>query len=87
MHECLLRESVPAKADGIVLEELQKGYLLRNRVLRHAKVKVNALENVEGDAVDNADEGVGLQETNGGGVGSKNGKGDDGNSKAGGKSV
>ncbi|MBI4052431.1 MAG: nucleotide exchange factor GrpE [Candidatus Diapherotrites archaeon] len=87
VHECLLRESVPAKADGIVLEELQKGYLFRNRVLRHAKVKVNVLENAEDDAVDNADEGAGPRSAESEVVGGKSCKGDDVKGRVGGKSV
>ena len=38
-HEVLLQE--PTQADeGKVLEELQKGYMLKNMVIRHSKVKV-----------------------------------------------
>lgn len=38
MHEVLLQEE--SEKDGIVLEELQKGYLLDDAVIRHSKVKV-----------------------------------------------
>ncbi len=38
MHEVLLQEE--SEKDGIVLEELQKGYLLNDAVIRHTKVKV-----------------------------------------------
>lgn len=44
LHDCLLAESNPTQPDGIVLEELHKGYLLNGNVLRHAKVKVNRIE-------------------------------------------
>ncbi len=44
LHDCLLVESNPKQPDGIVLEELHKGYLLNGNVLRHAKVKVNRIE-------------------------------------------
>ncbi len=37
-QEALLQEE--SEKDGIVLEELQKGYLLGDAVLRHSKVKV-----------------------------------------------
>lgn len=37
-HEVMLQE--PSDKEGIVLEELQKGYMLYDKVLRHSKVKV-----------------------------------------------
>jgi molecular chaperone GrpE len=46
-HECLLQEHDKGKEDNIVLEELQKGYLLKDKVLRHAKVKINKSKNEE----------------------------------------
>ncbi len=39
-HEVLLREK-SEKDDDIVLQELQKGYMLNDKVLRHTKVKVS----------------------------------------------
>ncbi|MBU4246621.1 nucleotide exchange factor GrpE [archaeon] len=39
MHEAFLSEESD-KEEGIVLEELQKGYMLFDRVIRHSKVKV-----------------------------------------------
>jgi molecular chaperone GrpE len=39
-HEVLLAENHADKEDGIVIEELQKGYMLCNKVLRHSKVKI-----------------------------------------------
>ncbi len=41
LHEALLTEKNPSKEDGLILEELQKGYFIGERVLRHSKVKVN----------------------------------------------
>lgn len=38
-HEAFAQEK--DKEDNIILEELQKGYFLNSRVLRHAKVKVS----------------------------------------------
>ena len=38
-HDIMLTEESD-KADRVVLEELQKGYMLHDKVLRHAKVKV-----------------------------------------------
>lgn len=39
MHEALLTEK--SDKENIVLEELQKGYMLEDKILRHAKVKVS----------------------------------------------
>lgn len=39
LHEALLQEVAEGK-DGIILEELQRGYKIGDRVLRHSKVKV-----------------------------------------------
>jgi molecular chaperone GrpE len=40
MHEAIMREPTADHEEGTVLEELVKGYLLGERVLRHAMVKV-----------------------------------------------
>lgn len=40
-NEALMTDCSPEKEDGIVLEEFQKGYLLKDLVLRTSKVKVN----------------------------------------------
>lgn len=42
LHEALLSESTAEYEEGTVLQELERGYLLGERVLRHAKVKVAA---------------------------------------------
>ncbi len=39
-HEVLMQEASEAHDEGIILEEFQKGYLLEDKVLRTAKVKV-----------------------------------------------
>ena len=39
LHEVMLSEKSD-KEDGLILEELQKGYRFKDRVLRHSKVKV-----------------------------------------------
>lgn len=44
IHEVMLKEK-SEKEDGIILEELQKGYMLDDRVLRHSKVKVSEKQN------------------------------------------
>jgi len=39
LHDVMLTEKC-GKEEGLVLEELQRGYMFRDRVLRHSKVKV-----------------------------------------------
>ena len=41
LHEAVLREPSDDHPDGVVIEELQRGYHLNGRVLRHALVKVS----------------------------------------------
>lgn len=41
-HYALMQEAVPGIPDGMVTEELQRGYLLSGQLLRAAKVKVSA---------------------------------------------
>ena len=43
-HEVLMTHNDPSKEDGVVLEELQRGYMLNGKVLRPSKVKVNKSE-------------------------------------------
>ena len=40
-HEALLQEKDENKEDQTILEEFQKGYLFKGKVLRSAKVKIN----------------------------------------------
>jgi molecular chaperone GrpE len=42
LHEAVMRESTADQPEGTVLEELMRGYMLGERVLRHAMVKVAA---------------------------------------------
>ncbi|HEY9908444.1 MAG TPA: nucleotide exchange factor GrpE [Thermosynechococcaceae cyanobacterium] len=42
LHEAVLRQATSEHPEGTVIEELQRGYLLGERVLRHALVKVAA---------------------------------------------
>jgi len=42
LHEAVMREPTAEHPDGTVIEELMRGYLLGERVLRHAMVKVAA---------------------------------------------
>lgn len=41
IHQAVMTDQVEEKESGIVLEELQKGYKLKDRVLRPTMVKVN----------------------------------------------
>lgn len=41
LHQAVMQENDESKDSGIVLEELQKGYKLKERVLRASMVKVN----------------------------------------------
>ncbi len=41
-HEAMLREPTNEHPEGIVLDQLVRGYLLKEEVLRHAMVKVSA---------------------------------------------
>ncbi len=42
LHEAVMREPTAEHPEGTVLEELKRGYMLGDRVLRHAMVKVAA---------------------------------------------
>ncbi len=51
LHEAVMREQTDEHADGTVLEELMRGYVMGDRVLRHAMVKVaTAPDFVPGEA-------------------------------------
>lgn len=50
LHEAVMREPSTEYAEGAVIEELVRGYMLGDRVLRHAMVKVAAaVESTDGD--------------------------------------
>jgi molecular chaperone GrpE len=42
LHDAVMREQTADHEEGIVMEELMRGYMLGDRVLRHAMVKVAA---------------------------------------------
>ena len=44
VHECVLTGKEDEKEDEVILEEMRKGYLIHNKVLRPAMVKVNKKE-------------------------------------------
>lgn len=54
LHEAVMREPTSQHAEGVVMEELVRGYMLGERVLRHAMVKVAAV--LEEDTVHQSDE-------------------------------
>ena len=40
-HEAIMKEENKDTEDGTILEELQRGYMLKDRVVRYSKVKVS----------------------------------------------
>ncbi|MGF1512884.1 MAG: nucleotide exchange factor GrpE [Elainellaceae cyanobacterium] len=46
LHEAVMREPTSEHEDGIVIEQLMRGYVLGDRVLRHAMVKVATSDGV-----------------------------------------
>jgi molecular chaperone GrpE len=54
LHEAVMRETTNEHPEGTVLEELRRGYLLGDLVLRHAMVKVAAAPD---DAPESSNEG------------------------------
>ncbi len=47
LHEAVMRQATADQPEGTVLEELVRGYMLNERVLRHAMVKVAAAPDPE----------------------------------------
>ena len=43
-HDAMLTRAEEDKADNVILEEFEKGYMIADKVLRHAKVIVNITE-------------------------------------------
>ena len=54
LHEAVIREATNEHPEGTVIEELVRGYLLGDKVLRHAMVKVAA--SIESDSATQASE-------------------------------
>ena len=60
LHEAVMRQPTEEHAEGTVIEELQRGYYLGDRILRHSLVKVAAppeqlsAEDATDEAVDNS---------------------------------
>jgi molecular chaperone GrpE len=55
LHEAVMREATNEHPEGTVLEELMRGYIMGDRVLRHAMVKVSTAPE-ESDSSDDAEE-------------------------------
>ena len=55
LHEAVLREASDEHAEDVVIAELQRGYQLQGRVLRHALVKVSMGPGPSGGAAAQAD--------------------------------
>jgi molecular chaperone GrpE len=47
LHEAVAQEVTDAVEDGVIIDEVQRGYKLFDRVLRHARVKVATKPAVE----------------------------------------
>lgn len=50
LHEAVMREPTREYEDGVVIEQLMRGYTLAERVLRHAMVKVATSDGVDVEA-------------------------------------
>ncbi len=64
LHEAVMREPSEEKAEDIVIEELQRGYHLNGRVLRHALVKVSMGPGPKAVNTDISDQSIPNQEQN-----------------------
>ena len=64
LHEAVMREPSDEKAEDIVIEELQRGYHLNGRVLRHALVKVSMGPGPKATNEDISDQSSANQEQN-----------------------
>jgi len=62
LHEAVMREPSDEKAEDIIIEELQRGYHLNGRVLRHALVKVSMGPGPESSNEDISDQSAPNQE-------------------------
>lgn len=60
LHDAVMREQTPDYPEGIVIEELMRGYMLGERVLRHAMVKVATAP----ETIDSSEESSEENETN-----------------------
>src|SRR5919199_228911 len=49
LHEAVMREATNEYAEGVVIEQLVRGYFLGDRVLRHAMVKVASVPESSGE--------------------------------------
>jgi molecular chaperone GrpE len=58
LHEAVMRQPTDEFAEGVVMEEFQRGYMLGDRVLRHALVKVAAAPEPMIPSEENTDQGT-----------------------------
>lgn len=58
LHEAVMREATDQFPEGTVMEELMRGYILGERVLRHAMVKVAAAPEPGAQSEETAQEGL-----------------------------
>ena len=57
LHEAVMREPTDQHPEGTVMEELVRGYMIGERVLRHAMVKVAAPPEPDSEAISEAEAG------------------------------
>ncbi|MEO1520878.1 MAG: nucleotide exchange factor GrpE [Cyanobacteria bacterium J06633_2] len=57
LHEAVMRESTSDHPEGTVIEELMRGYMIGDRVIRHAMVKVAAEPESDGSSHQAPDDG------------------------------
>jgi molecular chaperone GrpE len=57
-HDAIMREPTDEHPEGTVMEELRRGYLLADLVLRHALVKVASLPENSDDSLENQPDAV-----------------------------
>ncbi|MGB3508589.1 MAG: nucleotide exchange factor GrpE [Microcoleaceae cyanobacterium] len=56
LHDAVMREQTPDHPEGTVIEELMRGYMLGERVLRHAMVKVATAPETIDSSIDSSEE-------------------------------
>ncbi len=64
LHEAVLREPSDEQSEDVVIEELQRGYHLNGRVLRHALVKVSMGPGPQSETSDQSSQDINDQESN-----------------------
>jgi len=62
LHQAMMQRGEPDEAEGIVLEEFQKGYKLNGRVIRPSRVVVNKRPSEQPEDAEAAEQGEEAQE-------------------------